>query len=96
MLCEHLLKLEQDLRDAGIKETHRGQPWSKNCREWVYFDCRLDLVSLRARLNLAQVVVDHVHRGTHDGSEAGFVCTCRCDAIMGAHPDDARNLPVVS
>ena len=95
MLCEHLTGLEQELLRMGLKEVHRGQPWSKNCREWVYFDCRLDLVALRARLDLAPSVIDQIHRGTHDGSEAGLVCTCRWDAIMGAHPDSAANLRTV-
>jgi hypothetical protein len=92
MVCEHLTGLEQELLRMGIKEVHRGQPWSKNCREWVYFDCCLDLVALRARLDLAPSIIDHIHRGTHDGSEAGLVCTRCWDAIMGAHPDNAANL----
>lgn len=89
MICEHLTGLELELLRADIKELYRGQPWSKNCREWVYFDCCLDLAGLRARLDLAPSVIDHVHRGTHDGAEAGFVCTCSWDAVMGAHPDVA-------
>lgn len=92
MVCEHLQRLEQDLKQAGFKETYRGQPWSTNCREWIYFDCLLDLVALRARLRLPEIVIDHVHRGTHDGSEAGFVCTCRWDAIMGAHAEYVAEL----
>ena len=50
MVCEHLTGLEQELLRMGIREVHRGQPWSKNCREWVYFDCCFDLVALRAWL----------------------------------------------
>lgn len=92
MICEHLQPVEQDLKLAGFNETYRGQPWSKNCREWVYFDCALDLATLRARLRLPASVIDHVHRGTHDGSEAGFVCTCRWDAIMGLHPDPTAEI----
>lgn len=91
MVCEHLAKLEQELLRRGIKEIHRGQTWSKNCREWVYFECYLDLASLRARLAFEPCVMDHIHRGTHDGSEAGFVCSRCLDAIMGVHPDHAGN-----
>lgn len=93
MVCEHLQPLETDLKQAGFNETYRGRPWSKNCREWIYFDCLLDLAALRARLQLADSVIDHVHRGTHDGSEVGFVCTCSWDAIMGVHTDCATELP---
>lgn len=87
MVCEHLSALEQELLAREIEETFRGQAWSDKCREWVYFACVLDLPALRARLNFAPSVADHVHRGTHDGAEAGFVCNECNDAIMGGHPD---------
>jgi hypothetical protein len=94
MLCDHLHALEEEIIARGVKETYRGQAWSDNCREWVYFDCVLDLPALRARLSLAQCVADHRHRGTHDGNEAGLVCeTCK-DAIMGRHPDDPGAAPL--
>lgn len=88
MVCQHLIALEREVAARGITESYRGQTWTKNCREWVYFDCVFDLASLRARFAFAPVVVDHVHRGTHDGSEAGFVCTQCWDAVVGAHPAD--------
>ncbi len=93
MVCEHLVALEQELAARGVEETYRGQPWSRNCREWVYFACVLDLAALRTRLQLNPCVTDHVHRGTHDGSEAGLVCSLCWDAIMGALPADGRELP---
>lgn len=86
MVCEHLAALEQEIHTRGIAETYRGTPWSRNCREWVYFACCFDLAALRARLNFASCITDHVHRGTHDGSEAGLVCNQCWDAIVGAHP----------
>ena len=95
MLCEHLIGLEQHLVQAGIREVYRGSPWSKNCREWAYFECLLDLSALRARLDLSPSVIEHIHRGTHDGAEAGFVCTCRWDAVMGAYPDDAAHIRIL-
>ncbi len=90
MVCEHLRALEQALLEHGVKETFRGQAWSQNCREWVYFDCYLDLPALRARFAFAPCVSDHVHRGTFDGQEAGLVCNQCHDAIMGVHPVDAE------
>ncbi len=83
MLREHLQQLEPELIAAGVKETFRGQAWSRNCREWVYFDCILDRESIRRRIELAECVVDHDHIGTHDGQEAGFVCEICRDGIMG-------------
>lgn len=81
------------MQARGIKETFRGQAWSDNCREWVYFECVLDLAALRARFDFAPFVADHVHRGTHDGAEAGFVCNQCDDAIMGAHADVNAHWP---
>lgn len=86
MICEHLRALETELLAAGIEETYRGQPWSRNCREWVYYHCVLDRAALRARLSFDACVVDHEHLGTHDGTEAGFVCERCHDAVMGRHP----------
>ncbi len=86
MTCEHLAALESVLRAARIEETYRGQAWSKNCREWVYYRCVLDLPAIRALHALADCVKDHVHLGTHDGAEQGLVCDQHHDALMGLHP----------
>ena len=86
MTCEHLIDLERAIIAAGIRETSRGQAWSQNCREWVYFDCFLPRDRIRNRFNLASCVEDHEHRGTHDGMESGFVCSMHHDGIMGHHP----------
>jgi hypothetical protein len=85
MTCEHLNPLEAELIAAGIPVTFRGQAWSSNCREWVYFDCWLDRAAIRQRLVIAECVQDHDHRGTHDGQEAGFFCAACKDGIMGVH-----------
>jgi hypothetical protein len=85
MTCEHLHSLEQSILTQGIRETYRGQPWSHNCREWVYFDCYLDTAAIRSRLPLPDYVTDHIHRGTHDGEERGFVCSKCYDGIMGSY-----------
>ena len=85
MLCEHLRALEAAIKAAAIPETFRGQAWSNNCREWVYFDCYLDMSAIRAQFQLSPCVEDHIHRGTHDGSERGLVCHEHWDAIMGLY-----------
>lgn len=92
-VCEHLMQLEEELLASGIPLTYRGRPWTSRCREWVYFACRLDRASIRARLPLAQCVKDHDHLGTHDGQESGFVCTSCDDAIMGVHERYAAGFP---
>ena len=86
MTCEHLIELERALIEAGFKELSRGQAWSKNCREWVYFDCFLPAQAIRQKFKFASCVGDHEHRGTHDGSESGFVCNVHNDGVMGYHP----------
>lgn len=73
----------------GIRETFRGQAWSSKCREWVYFDCYIDLDAAVRKFALADCVRQHVHRGTHDGQERGFVCAQCDDAIMGSNDQRA-------
>jgi hypothetical protein len=85
MTCEHLRDLEQAMLAAGIRETFRGQAWSEHCREWVYFDCWMDLDLIRQCHSLSACVVDHAHRGTHDGAERGLVCRACEDALMGSY-----------
>jgi hypothetical protein len=74
-------------RQAGGIVTYVGQPWSSNCRVWVYFDALLDAEALKRRFALPECVHVHTHRGTHDGSEHGLVCEEHHDGVMGRHPD---------
>ena len=92
MVCLHLINLENELVASEIKITFRGQAWSKNCGEWVYFDCIfLDLGKTIERLLLdKQLIKVHSHLGTHDGQEYGLICTKCNDGIMGLHPEGSR------
>lgn len=86
MLCEHLHPLEKEILGAGFEEKARGQLWSDNCREWVYFDVFLDLDALRRRFRLSPIVEDHTNDDPRSGLEHGFTCTLCKDGIMGLHP----------
>ncbi len=88
-LCEHLTPAERYARERGAKVVSCCRPWSKNCHVWVYFNALLDCESLMRGLRLDAAVEIHDHRGTHDGSERGLVCTVHGDGIMGPHPSDA-------
>lgn len=83
MVCSHLSALESALIESGVKETYRGQAWSRNCREWVYFDVRLNVKALSVRFDLGPPV--HIHENTdpRSGVELGFVCSECHDAVMG-------------
>jgi hypothetical protein len=83
MVCVHLAPVEAVLTASGAVETYRGQAWSDNCREWVYFDVPLDPGDLRARFHLGPMVVDHRNTDPKSGLECGLVCTTCHDAIMG-------------
>ncbi|MBS1513016.1 MAG: hypothetical protein JST86_19420 [Bacteroidetes bacterium] len=91
-MCEHLKILEHYLKGKAIPETFRGKTWSDNCREWIYFDCVLDIASLQAKFHLPNFVVQHENRDPRSGTELGLVCTLCKDAIVGLHPD---HLPVI-
>lgn len=92
MTCKHLHQLEDELLTKNIRETYRGQPWSKNCREWVYFDCVFtNLEKTIDRLGLDRRCVKiHSLLGTHEGQEHGLLCQQCHDAIMGLHPEGAK------
>lgn len=84
-MCMHLQALFEELTRKKIKVTYRGQAWSDNCSEWIYYDCYLDNESIRNRLKFDECVKDHSHLGTHDGQESGFFCEQCKDGIMGVH-----------
>jgi hypothetical protein len=84
-MCEHLEMLEQELKRRNIKETYRGQAWSKNCREWVYYDCYFDIEQLRKRFNFPYFIKYHSNDDVKSGLEEGFVCELCNDTIMGLH-----------
>jgi hypothetical protein len=56
--------------------------------------CYLKLSALRARLKLADCVVDHVFKGTFQGDERGLVCHEHWDAIIGDY-ESCSDRPVV-
>lgn len=85
-MCEHLIELDKELKAKGIKETFRGAAWSDNCREWVYYDCVLDLEKIRARYSFPGYVETYRNDDAKSGMEAGFVCERCKDAVMGIHP----------
>ncbi len=84
-MCAHLLPLENELKAAGIEETFRGQAWTDNGREWVYFNCYLDVEKLIRRFKFAPFIQHHVNEDPKSGFEEGLVCTLCNDAIIGHH-----------
>jgi hypothetical protein len=89
MICEHLAAIEALAVAAGIAETARGHLWSGAAGEWVYYDCLFDRAAIEAR-GLPAGVAWHEHLGTHDGTEAGFVCEPCGTGVMGLHPRTDR------
>jgi len=83
LACRHLAALEAALIASGARETFRGQAWSDNCREWVYFDVVLDVDALRRRFAFGPEVEMHENRDPRSGLERGFVCRECNDAVMG-------------
>jgi len=83
MVCKHLAVLEKALIASGLKVTSRGAAWSKNCREWVYFDVRLDIDAIRERIAFPDCVQVHENTDQRSGLERGFVCDSCNDGVMG-------------
>jgi len=40
---------------------------------------------VRSSFDLPACVVEHAHRGTHDGQEQGFACQTCHDGLMGSY-----------
>ena len=83
MVCGHLAALEKALIASGARPTFRGAAWSKNCREWVYFDVVFDIAAVRKRFDLPDCVRIHENVDKKSGTERGFECTACHDAVMG-------------
>lgn len=83
LLCDCLALLESELIARGAPETYRGQAWSDNCREWVYFDVVLDTDALAARFDFPASVTVHENTDPKSGLERGFYCNQHQDAVMG-------------
>ena len=90
MLCEHLCDIEYELHKTGYKETYRGQPWTHNCREWVYFDVVFDIEKLKEKFNLSPHIKLHENLDPKSGIERGIVCTSCHDGIMGRLSGDHK------
>ena len=86
-MCEHLVRVEDYIKAKGFPEIWRGQPWTKNCREWVYFDVVLDPLEIRHKLHLAACVEVHRYADIKGGFELGLFCSRCLDGVMGLHPD---------
>lgn len=86
-MCEHLKELDIELKAKGIEETFRGEAWSDNAREWVYYDCILNLEKLQQRFNFPDFVTIHINNDVKSGMEAGFYCEKCQDAVMGLPPN---------
>lgn len=92
-VCEHLRAAEQAVRQAGLVETYRGQPWTDNCRTWVYFDGVLPIDDLLARgLYDPTVVAVHANLDPRSGTERGLCCELDHDGLMGHLPPAAGSI----
>lgn len=88
MVCEHLAELEKALLASNVAVTFRGEAWSKNCREWVYFDVVLDVAALQKRFSFPACVSVHENKDPKSGLERVFVCDACHDAVMGLVQSD--------
>jgi len=95
-VCDHLRPVEDRLRALGRKITSSGQPWTQNCRYWVYFDAVLDCEGLKKRFALPAVVEIDGNDDPRSGRERGLVCTADHDAVMGFHPLDRPGVAPLS
>jgi hypothetical protein len=88
-MCIHLKAVEDYIKQQGIVEYWRGQPWTRNCREWIYFECVFSPTQLKAKLGLDACVDIHIYNDIKAGSEQGLICNECKDGVMGLHPESS-------
>lgn len=88
--CPHLRPLEKALQDAGIPETWRGKAWTNNVREWVYFECYLDIEAIQQQFALPDCITTYQNDDIRTGMEAGLTCETCQDGVIGIHPDHRK------
>jgi hypothetical protein len=90
-VCVHLQAVEQALQGAGFRETYRGQPWTDQCRNWVYFDRIVPVEELLERqLYDPEIVTVHRNLDQRSGTEMGLYCSEHHDGLMGPLPEPNR------
>jgi hypothetical protein len=94
-MCDHLTALDRYLKQIGMKETFRGQAWGNGTREWVYYDCVLNLDKISSRYQFPDFVKIHINDDVKSGMEAGFYCEQCQDGVMGIHPHFGKNKKVI-
>jgi hypothetical protein len=82
-MCEHLMELDCYIKSKKIKEIFRGKAWSENCREWVYYDCILNVNTLKEKFNLDGCIKIHEYNDIKVANELGFYCNSCKDAVIG-------------
>jgi hypothetical protein len=89
-MCEHLIELENYIKNKNIKEIFRGKAWSENCREWAYYDCIFNINRLKEKFNLNNCVTIHEYNDIKIANELGFYCNNCKDAIIGFNQNNEK------
>ena len=89
-MCEHLAELDDYIKNKGIKELFRGKAWSKNCNEWVYYDCIIDIEKIKKKFPFNNCIKIHEFNDIKTANELGFFCDDCKDGIMGFNPNNKQ------
>jgi hypothetical protein len=87
-MCRHLIKLDDYIKNNCVKELFRGKAWSKNCNEWVYYDCIINIDKIKQKMGFDDCVKIHEYNDFRIANELGFYCNICKDGIMGFSPNN--------
>ena len=91
-MCEHLIEIDNYIKAKGVKELFRGKAWSKNCNEWVYYDCIINIEKIKENIVINNCVEIHEYHDIKVSNELGFFCNKCKDGVIGFHPiNDGEN-----
>ena len=82
MICDHLRPLEERILSRGFVESERGSPWSRDCREWVTYNCDVRVIAKLEGVDIPACVKHYENSDIHFGSETGLVCHEHHDALI--------------
>lgn len=80
---DSLREIAEYLIENGIQITFFGLAWSNESADWIYFDTKLNLKSLKRKFKLKDNIVIHENFDPKSGTERGLIDQFTGEGLMG-------------
>jgi len=75
--------MSQFLNKKGVKISYFGKAWSNEDANWIYFDCKLNIIELIKLFDPSKQLVVHENIDPRSGLEKGLIDNSTGEGIMG-------------